>query len=133
VVDLDATLGEQLLDVAVRQGEAKVPAYRQHDHLGRMAGASEGRELHRSRAWAPRSQATVACSGLTRSSCNSASEPELRRVVIRMARSAGRAFFTNFSTYEGSFPTRTRLALANSWKKLRTRSGCCGNNGQPGC
>jgi hypothetical protein len=26
VVDLDATLGEQLLDVAVRQAEAQVPA-----------------------------------------------------------------------------------------------------------
>jgi pyridoxine/pyridoxamine 5'-phosphate oxidase len=61
------------------------------------------------------------------------SEPELRRVAITMARSSGRAFFTNFSTYEGSFPTRTRLALANSWKKLRTQSGCCGNYGQPGC
>ena len=74
-----------------------------------------------------------ACSGRMHSSCNSASEPELRRVGITMARSSGKAFFTNFSTYEGSFPTRTRLALANSWKKLRTRSGCCGNYGQPGC
>jgi len=54
-------------------------------------------------------------------------------VVITMARSSGKAFFTNFSTYEGSFPTRTRLALANSWKKLRTGSGCCGNFGEPGC
>jgi len=50
-----------------------------------------------------------------------------------MARSSGRAFLTNFSAYDASFPTRTRLALANSWKKLRTRSGCCGNYGQPGC
>jgi hypothetical protein len=50
-----------------------------------------------------------------------------------MARSSGRAFLTNLSTYDAPFPTRTRLALANSWKKLRTRSGCCGNYGQPGC
>ena len=35
-------------------------------------------------------------------------------VVITMARSSGKAFFTNFNTYEGSFPTKTRLALANS-------------------
>ena len=25
------------------------------------------------------------------------------------------------------------LALANTWKKVRTRSSCCGNHGQPGC
>jgi hypothetical protein len=57
----------------------------------------------------------------------------LRRAAITMARSSGRAFFTNFSTYDASFATRTRLALANSWKKVRTRSDCCGNYGQPGC
>jgi hypothetical protein len=61
------------------------------------------------------------------------SEPESRRAAITMARSSGRAFFTNFSTYDAPFPTRTRLALANSWKKVRTRSDCCGNHGQPGC
>jgi hypothetical protein len=59
----DAALDEQLLDVAVRQGEAEVPAHRQHDHLERMAKASEGRELNRSRAWAARSQATVCVLG----------------------------------------------------------------------
>jgi hypothetical protein len=47
VVELDAALGEQLLDVAVRQAEAEVLAHRQHDHLERMAKASEGRELNR--------------------------------------------------------------------------------------
>ena len=53
--------------------------------------------------------------------------------MITMARSSGKAFFTNFNTYEGSYPTKTRLALANGWKKLHTRSDCCGNYGQPGC
>jgi hypothetical protein len=43
-------------------------------------------------------------------------EPELRRVAITMARSSGKAFFTNFGTYDAPFPTRIRLALANSWK-----------------
>jgi transcriptional regulator with XRE-family HTH domain len=33
VVDLDATLGEQLLDIAVGQREAQVPPHRQHDHV----------------------------------------------------------------------------------------------------
>jgi hypothetical protein len=50
-----------------------------------------------------------------------------------MARSSGKAFLANFSSYDAAFPTRARLALENSWKKLRTGSGCCGNDGQPGC
>jgi hypothetical protein len=50
-----------------------------------------------------------------------------------MARSSGKAFFTNFSDYDAPLPSRVRLALANSWKKLRTGSACCGNHGQPGC
>jgi hypothetical protein len=52
---------------------------------------------------------------------------------MKMARSIGNVFFTNFSTYDAPFPTKVRLALANSWKKVRTRSGCCGNHGEPGC
>jgi hypothetical protein len=37
VVDLDAAFGEQLLDVAVGEAEAQVPADRQHDHIRREA------------------------------------------------------------------------------------------------
>ena len=37
VVDLDATLGQQFLEVAVRQPEAQLPADRQHDRLAREA------------------------------------------------------------------------------------------------
>jgi hypothetical protein len=33
VVDLDAALGEQLLDIAVGQREAQVPPHRQHDDV----------------------------------------------------------------------------------------------------
>jgi hypothetical protein len=50
-----------------------------------------------------------------------------------MARSNGSPFFTNFATYDAPFPTKVRLALANSWRKVRTGSSCCGNPGQPGC
>jgi hypothetical protein len=32
--DLDAALGEQLLDVAIGQAEARVPADCKHDHVG---------------------------------------------------------------------------------------------------
>jgi hypothetical protein len=55
------------------------------------------------------------------------------RIAITMARSSGKAFFANFSTYDGPFPAKVRLALANSWRKVRTRSDCCGNYGEPGC
>jgi hypothetical protein len=50
-----------------------------------------------------------------------------------MARSSGRAFLANFSSYDAPFRTRASLALANTWRKLRSHSGCCGNYGQPGC
>jgi hypothetical protein len=53
--------------------------------------------------------------------------------MMKMARSGGNAFFTNFSTYDAPFPSKVRLALANTWKKTRTRSDCCGNHGEPGC
>lgn len=55
------------------------------------------------------------------------------RIAITMARSSGNAFFANFSTYDAPFPMKVRLVLANSWRKVRTRSDCCGNYGQPGC
>jgi hypothetical protein len=51
-----------------------------------------------------------------------------------MARSStGNAFFTNFASDDASFAAKVRLALANSWRKMRTRSSCCGNYGEPGC
>ena len=56
-----------------------------------------------------------------------------RRIAITMARSSGKALFANFSTYDAPFPTKVRLALANSWRKVRARSDCCGNYGEPGC
>lgn len=28
---------------------------------------------------------------------------------------------------------KARLALRNTWRKIRTRSDCCGNYGEPGC
>jgi hypothetical protein len=52
---------------------------------------------------------------------------------MTMTRSGGNVFFTNFSTYDAPFPSKVRLALANTWTKARTRSSCCGNHGQPGC
>src|SRR5258705_7499771 len=59
VVDLDATLDQQFLHVAVREAVAQVPPDRDDDHLGREPEAGErrlwrqpraraGRRLHRS-------------------------------------------------------------------------------------
>ena len=39
----------------------------------------------------------------------------------------------NFRHYDAPFPVKLRLALSNSWRKVRTRSNCCGHHGQPGC
>ena len=41
-----------------------------------------------------------------------------------MARSSGNPFFTNFATYDAPFPTKVRLALANS--KLLREPGAAG-------
>ncbi len=43
-----------------------------------------------------------------------------------------RAAFTNL---RGPMPLPQKVArlVANNWKKVRTRSDCCGNHGQPGC
>jgi hypothetical protein len=47
VVDLDAALGEELLDVPVGQAEPQVPAHRQGDDLGRVPVPGEGRPWRR--------------------------------------------------------------------------------------
>ena len=60
-------------------------------------------------------------------------KPKSRKVTMKMARSGGNVFFNNFNSYDAAFPSKVRLALANTWKKVRTRSACCGNHGQPGC
>jgi hypothetical protein len=52
MVDLDAALGEQLLDVAVGQPKAQVPAERQDDDVGREAKAGDGRPCSGRRAQA---------------------------------------------------------------------------------
>jgi len=43
------------------------------------------------------------------------------------------AFFSNWTSYDASFATKVRMATSNLFIKLRSRQGCCGNNGQPGC
>jgi hypothetical protein len=43
VIDLDPALGQQLLDVTVRQAEAQIPAHRHRDHLDREPAPRERR------------------------------------------------------------------------------------------
>jgi hypothetical protein len=50
-----------------------------------------------------------------------------------MAGPSPRDLFRNFSAYDARVHEKIRLALSNTWKKVRTRSECCGNHGQPGC
>lgn len=40
---------------------------------------------------------------------------------------------SNWREYEAPLATKLRMAVANNWRKLRRRSNCCGNDGQPGC
>jgi hypothetical protein len=42
-------------------------------------------------------------------------------------------FITNWNTYDASFFVKARLLTRNLWLRVRHRSTCCGNHGQPGC
>jgi hypothetical protein len=42
-------------------------------------------------------------------------------------------FLANWDRAEGSAPKKLVTSLRNNWKKVRTRSTCCGNHGEPGC
>jgi hypothetical protein len=44
-----------------------------------------------------------------------------------------RSFFTNWSTYEGSFGTKLRLTARNRFRAVFLLKGCCGHPGEPGC
>lgn len=48
-------------------------------------------------------------------------------------RSYGRAFFTNWTTYDAPLLTKVGLTLKNRTRAVVTLQGCCGNHGQPGC
>lgn len=43
------------------------------------------------------------------------------------------AFAANWRAYDAPLGTKLRLVLRNNWRKLRTASTCCGNDGEPGC
>lgn len=43
------------------------------------------------------------------------------------------SLMTNWREYDAGRLTKLRLAARNNWLKLRNRSSCCGNHGEPGC
>ena len=43
------------------------------------------------------------------------------------------AVFSNWATYDAPLATKLRMVVTNNMIKLRNRSDCCGNHGQPGC
>jgi hypothetical protein len=45
VIDIDAALGEEIFEIAIRQTEPEIPADRQHDHLRREPEPRERRKL----------------------------------------------------------------------------------------
>ena len=106
MVDLDTSLGEQLLDIAVGQAEAQVPADRQHDHVGweaeageggarrnRPAGAvsgSHGRSLHRPDHLTANATEPSGCPRPTRSSYNRAQPTTTRSSGSKLVKRLGR-------------------------------------------
>ncbi len=51
----------------------------------------------------------------------------------RRARPSFRAVVTNWRTYDAPFGAKLWMLARNNWTKLRRRSDCCGNTGEPGC
>ena len=43
------------------------------------------------------------------------------------------AVLSNWRTYDAPVGTKLRMLVSNNLTKVRTRQGCCGNHGQPGC
>ena len=43
------------------------------------------------------------------------------------------AMISNWASYDAPFGVKLRMAVSNTLVKLRTRQGCCGHHGQPGC
>lgn len=50
----------------------------------------------------------------------------------RRKRSGTRAMFTNMKV-KMALHRKLYLVLRNNWIKIRTRQGCCGHFGEPGC
>lgn len=50
-----------------------------------------------------------------------------------MSKPSLRDAFNNFWSYDAPLGARVKMLVRNNMTKVRTRSNCCGNHGQPGC
>ena len=48
-------------------------------------------------------------------------------------RPSPRALVSNWASHDAPFAVKLRMAVSNTFVKLRNRQACCGNPGQPGC
>jgi hypothetical protein len=74
VVDVDATLGQQFLDIPVGQPEPQIPAHREHDHIRWEAEPGERRTTQNPKIGPPR-QLHAACRMTTRPASVNATDP----------------------------------------------------------
>jgi len=44
-----------------------------------------------------------------------------------------RALISNWASCDASFAAKLRMAVSNTYSKLRNRQACCGHRGEPGC
>ena len=42
-------------------------------------------------------------------------------------------FLANWRNSDDPALSKAVTSIRNNWKKVRSRSSCCGNHGQPGC
>jgi len=50
-----------------------------------------------------------------------------------MARASAGDYFNNWARTDLSLREKVQMSTKNTAIKLKNRSGCCGNHGEPGC
>jgi hypothetical protein len=48
-------------------------------------------------------------------------------------RPSWRSYVTNWQREDLTFGQKLRMQVKNSWLRVKRRSNCCGNDGEPGC
>ena len=51
----------------------------------------------------------------------------------RSSRQSFRSYFTNWQRDDLTLVEKMRMQIKNSWLRVKSRSNCCGNDGEPGC
>lgn len=53
--------------------------------------------------------------------------------MSRRDRRSLRSFFTNWQRDDLTLGQKLRMQARNTWLRVKNRSTCCGNDGEPGC